>query len=388
MSSLIREVENPFFYDEKLYPEELSDLGLEKFIFHRELERVKKALSEFKNSGNRPLWLIFPSGTSQAIEIDFFSLVFRYFLNSASPLYFASLIRFDFLIQDAPTNLLRLIAMRMTPEIWRRSFYFFLKRSLEKLEQEGTLKEALPEAEKVKDKLTKGEDKLDELLFPLDSEEEEEMALSLRDFSLRMIERENLGSVVRRLTESTFIWQSWEEGVKQFQSDIFLPHQAREGIKGLIDLVSSAHEPVLMFSGLEGFLASLDEEALASLNGFLVEMESLLRKNCCFIYEISEENLPQAELLKRGKEIRLSFWPIFDLPIDTVEKAFELVYKQLEVFLPLELKSESVVEKSAIEAAFEKESDPQAFLILMGKAWQKAKKEGEERITKKLIEKI
>lgn len=387
MNSWLKELENPFLYDEKLYPEEFSDLGLEKFIFHRELEKVKKALGEFESSGNRPLWLIFSAGTSRAIEIDFFSLVFRYFLNSTSPRYFASLIRFDFLIQDAPTNLLRLIATRMTPEIWRRSFYFFLKNSLEKLEQEGNLKEALPEAEKIKEILSDGEEKIDELLFPLEPEdEEEELALSLRDFSLRMIDRENLGRVVKRLTEATFIWQSWEEGVKQFQSDIFLPHQAREGLKGLFELVSSGYKPVLMFTGLEGFLTSLDEETQASLGGFLVEIESLLRKNCYFIYETLEENLSQVELLKRGKEMKISFWPLSDLPLDSVEKAKRLVNEQLSAFLPLDLKSENLVDERAIEIAFKKERDPQSFLTLLGKAWQKAVELGKESISLELLD--
>lgn len=389
MSSWLKELGNPFLYDEKLYPDEFSDLGLEKFIFHRELEKVKKALNELESSGNRPLWLIFPTGTSRAIEIDFFCLVFRYFLNSTSPLYFASLNRLDFLAQDAPANLLRLIATRMTPEIWRRSFYFFLKSSLEKLEQEGILEEALPGVEKIKEKLKEGEEKIDELLFPLEpEEEEEELALSLRDFSLKMMDRENLGRVVKRLTEATFIWQSWEEGVKQFQSDIFLPHQAKEGLKGFFHLVSAAYKPILMFIGLEGFLASLDEEALASLNGFLVEMESLLGKNCHFIYETLEENLSQAELLKRGKEIKLSFWPLSDLPLDSGEKAKKLVDEQLKVFLLPGFESENVVNDEVIEAAFKKESDPQAFLTLLGKAWQRAVELGKESISPELIEEV
>lgn len=389
MSFLLKEIENPFLYDEKLYPEEFSDLGLEKFIFHRELEKVKKALNDFETSGNQPLWLIFPKGTSRAIEIDFFSLVFRYFLNSTSPYYFASLYRFDFLIQSPFPNLLRLLATRLTPETWRRSFYFFLKDSLEKLEREGTLGEALPEAEKIKEKLKEGEEKIDELLFPLEPEEdEEELALSLREFSLKMLERENFGSVVKRLTEATFIWQSWEEGVKQFQSDIFLPHQAREGLKGVFDIISFAHQPVLMFTGLEGFLTSLDEEVLASLNGFLVEIESLLRKNCYFIYETLEENLPRAEILKRGKDINLSFWPLSDLPLDSLEKAKRLVREQLEVFLPQDLDGESLVSDEVIETVFKKESDPQKFLAILGEAWRRAGEKEAEKIGSELVEEV
>lgn len=378
----LKDTDNPFFYDENLYPEELSDLGLERFIFHRELARVKKVLPGARS----PLWLIFPSRGGGAIEIDFFSLVFRYFLNSKSPAYFPSLFRADFLIHDAYSNLLRLIASRFTDVVWRRSFFNFLVKSMEKLKEEGILLEVLPEAEVVQEKLKAGEEALDELFFPAE-EEGEELAFSLRDFSLKMIEREELGRIVRRLAEATFIWQSWEEGVKQFQSDIFLPNQAKEGLKGLFTLISSAYKPVLMFMGFER-LPFLSEEQLAAVNGFLVEVETLLYRDCYFIYEVVEDKLSQVELLKRGREVELSFFPLLDLPVDSFEKAEKMVREQLAVFLPPGLNSEGLVSREVVKTAFEREKDPEKFLALLGRAWQKAAEEGKEKITAELLREV
>ncbi len=380
MSFKLKEIENPFMYDERLYPKELSDLGLERFVFHRELARVKRALKEIRG----PLWLIFASREAR-FEIDFFSLILRYFLPQNSFKFFPTDFRVDFFIQNAYSNALRLVATRLTTEVWRRSFYHFLRNSLEKLEKEGVLLDVLPSAQAIKEKIEEGEEKFDELIFPFEPEErEEELAFALRDFSLKMIERESLGSVVKRLTEATFIWQSWDEGVRQFQNDVFLPHQAKEGLKGFLSLISNFYKPVLMFSGFER-LSFLPEEKLAEVSGFLVELESLLYRDCFFIYEVSEENLSRVELLKRGKEIQLSFFPLLDLPLDSLEKAEKMVREQLAPFLPEEASSESLIEGEVVKLAFEKEKDPQRFLTLLGKAWQKAAEEGKERITAEVL---
>lgn len=338
----IFEIENPYQkvgFPRNPFKMELELETLKQVAFQREANRIYGVVDKNPQQ-SYVIWL-----DPQALvedEIDFYSYLFRSFLNCPEEKFFVFDIPGSFFSRRGSRTGFEAITSRIFEGNAGRIFYSYIYSKLLQAKEDGVLKDRLPSFEdaesflnQIKD--TKGQALADVLFYEpeekgeeqeaetvpeessggeveesskekTESEEKEDINLKKKDelarFLVSIIDADNIGEASKAAIRTTVL-SGLEVGMTSF-----LSRDARTDLIGIMRLLQYAYSRLVCFLIGVGNIPFLDEDRITEYTAIIAEQDMLLKRsaNICYILKTRDE--PLVKDLMMGKEsIQTALFP-------------------------------------------------------------------------------
>lgn len=308
---------NPFQWALEHYIEEERQPSVSKYVYQRELNRITARIFEkLSQNDYTPLWLWFDEAADLFYQIDFLTLLGRFFLlfEGRSQFIITNVME-QHLRQSPLSGIFKKYTLSFEEEAFKNSFMGFFFAQLEGLDEDGSLKKVFPEGKKLLEEKNR-EDFLEKVLmtpFSEDAEDDEKEVerARLREEIVELIEKmvvdKKLGEALKRALFKTLNWQDWSQGIRALQTDPVTPNEVRGSLVGLVEFFTYANrQSIFFFNQLERVL-ELDEDFSARIFSSISEVSILLKRKALCLFLASEKNKDVLSVYLRGEDNKISF---------------------------------------------------------------------------------
>lgn len=308
---------NPFRWFPEYYIEEERQPSLAKYVYQRELNRIAaRVFEKLSRDDYRPLWLWFDEAADLFYQIDFFTLLYRFFLFFEGRSRFQPVNVMEQHMRESPLNgIFRKYALSFEEGVFKDAFMSFFFAQLERLSEEGGLEQVFPEGKRLLEEKNRDDFLEKVLMAPFSKEfEEDEKEIErarLREKVIRLTEKmimdKKLGEGLNRALSRAFNWQDWSQGVEALRTDPVTPNEVRGSLVGLVEFISYANrQSIIFFSHLERIL-EWDEEVAARLLSSIYEVSILLKGKALSLFLASAKQKNALKTYLMGEDNDISF---------------------------------------------------------------------------------